>query len=63
MILKKFAMTRKGYLEAKKYLDGIDKDMINRELSTDGFTAVTLANSVFEKNNKVSECPIYKENP
>ena len=48
--MNKFEMTTEGLLEAQKFLTDIGEgDLIEKELSTDGYTLVALANSVYEK--------------
>ena len=51
--MNKFEMTREGCALAKQYLIDIDKiNALEKELSLDGYTLVTLANSFYEKNSK-----------
>ena len=47
-----FEFTSEGCRQAKKYLEDIDKlKELEKELSTDGWTLIMLANSFWEKNN------------
>ena len=43
-------MTKEGCEEAKKYLEETNQlHLLEHELSTDGYTLVALANSLYEK--------------
>tara|TARA_R110000751_G_scaffold49686_16_gene110502 strand:+ start:1512 stop:1670 length:159 start_codon:yes stop_codon:yes gene_type:complete len=51
--MSKFEMTREGYKEALAYLRDIKQEhLIEKQLSTDGFTVVALANSFYADNEQ-----------
>jgi hypothetical protein len=51
-----FEYTKQGYKEAVKFLKETQQyHLVNKELSTDGYTVVALANSIIEHNSDGSD--------